>query len=173
MNPGLPTSALPQGEPLPLRDIVLPPPVGWWPPATGWWILAAIFLALLVGLGWYWQRRRRRMQLLKPARQTLQQIERRFARHSDTRLLVQELSILLRQVALSQAPREQVAGLVGKPWLVWLDNCLEDTPFSSGPGQVFAAQVYAPQVQVNADALIKLCERWLTACACSPPRGKQ
>ena len=27
---------------LPLRDLRLPEPVGWWPPAPGWWILAAI-----------------------------------------------------------------------------------------------------------------------------------
>ncbi len=173
MNPGLPTSAIPQGEPLPLRDIVLPPPVGWWPPATGWWLVATFLLVLLAWSAWYWRRHRKRMQLLKPARQTLQQIERRFARHSDSRLLVQELSTLLRQVALSLAPREQVAGLVGKPWLAWLDNCLEDAPFSNGIGRVFAAQAYALEVQVNSDALIKLCGRWLTACADGPTRGKR
>ena len=32
---------------LPLRDLHLPEPVGWWPPAPGWWILLLLVTTLL------------------------------------------------------------------------------------------------------------------------------
>ena len=35
---------------LPLRDIHLPQPPGWWPPAPGWWLLATIVIVLLAWL---------------------------------------------------------------------------------------------------------------------------
>jgi len=38
MNPTIDVSQLP------LRDIHLPGPVGWWPPAIGWWLVAALVL---------------------------------------------------------------------------------------------------------------------------------
>ena len=111
-------------EPLPLRDILLPEPVGWWPPAPGWWLLALLTLLLLVFgcrfLLRQLQQRRQRQRLLKPAQQQLEQIRRRFARSSDTTQLVSDLSMLIRRTALTRYPREQVAGLIGTAWLDWL-----------------------------------------------------
>ena len=31
-----------------LRDIHLPPEIGWWPPAYGWWILITALLTLTI-----------------------------------------------------------------------------------------------------------------------------
>ena len=154
-----PASAM--ADALPLRDIVLPTRIGWWPPAPGWWLVLILVLTL-VGLAVYVGRRyRRRQRIVKPARQLLMQIERRFARHGDSRQLLQELSTLLRQVALSQSPREQVAGLVGEAWLQWLDQGLEDQPFSTGVGRALADQAYRPAVEISAEPLLELCDRWL------------
>ena len=37
---------------LPLRDLHLPPDIGWWPMAPGWWVLLAIAAAALVWLSY-------------------------------------------------------------------------------------------------------------------------
>jgi len=162
MNPDLATLAGP-AEALPLRDIVLPIRIGWWPPAPGWWLLLLTLLAA-TGLSiWLWRRHQQRQAIIKPARQILLQIERRYADHGDSRQLLQELSTLLRQVALSRSPREQVAGLVGENWLSWLDQSMNDKPFSTGVGRVFADQAYRPEVEISAEPLVELCSRWLTA----------
>ncbi|MEL0081806.1 MAG: DUF4381 domain-containing protein [Gammaproteobacteria bacterium] len=167
-----PASPMPPHSPaptLPLRDIILPARIDWWPPAIGWWLLLALVIAALALSIWLWRRHRRRQRIIKPARQQLQQIERRFSRHGDSRQLLQELSTLLRRVALSRAPRNQVAGLTGQEWLRWLDQGLPDQPFSSGPGKVLADQVYRAEVAIDADSLVKLCERWLVT---RPPKAR-
>jgi len=46
-----------------LKDIHLPPPVGWWPPAPGWWLLAALGLLVLYSAWRIWRKRRRRRAL--------------------------------------------------------------------------------------------------------------
>ena len=55
MNPSIDLSQLP------LRDIHLPGPIGWWPPAVGWWLVAALVLAgcALYGLHYYRARHKR------------------------------------------------------------------------------------------------------------------
>ena len=104
---------------LPLRDIHLPEPVSWWPPAYGWWLLALALLAL--GL-WALARRARR-----PARSSraialdaLDAVEARYRAQGDARAAAAAISTLLRRLALSLAPREEVAGLTGERWLGWL-----------------------------------------------------
>jgi len=166
VNPDLatPADAMAQSlsEALPLRDIVLPERISWWPPAPGWWLLLLVLLVIAAVSIWLWRRHQQRQHIIRPAQQMLQQIERRFARHGDSRQLLQELSALLRQIALNRSPREQVAGLVGDRWLQWLDQGLDDKPFSTGIGRVFTDQAYRPIVEIDSTQLLNLCHRWLT-----------
>jgi len=77
---------------LPLHDIHLPAPIGWWPPAPGWWILAGLLLLIPIfiwGLSRF--RQRRKMQRL-----ALQQLE-KLTDLPDTELLT-ALSRLLRRL---------------------------------------------------------------------------
>ena len=87
-------------EELPLRDIHLPAPVGWWPPAPGWWLLAGLMLAVIIWLFWRWQQQRRSEQGLELA---LSELERLQGMHGkNTKELLQELSVLLRRIAMTQ-----------------------------------------------------------------------
>src|SRR5690606_35110615 len=60
------TRMTPDSSTLPLRDIHLPPPVGWWPPAPGWWILAGVLL-LAIGAALVLRRAHRRRALRRAA----------------------------------------------------------------------------------------------------------
>ncbi|GAB6048729.1 hypothetical protein JCM19379_25610 [Methyloparacoccus murrellii] len=155
-------------EQLPLRDIHLPEPIGWWPPAPGWWGLAVLVLALMAGLALWWRRRRRRPGPVQIALANIARLE------ADATLSpvqkAQALSILMRRVALSLYPRETVAGLSGEDWLRWLDEVGPRPLFSEGHGRGLVSMPYAPDPAGQLEALLAHCRTWLTALAERPGR---
>jgi hypothetical protein len=110
---------------LPLRDIHLPGPVSWWPPAPGWWLLAGL-LALMVILFPFMlaavRRLRGRRRLRRQALEELARIEYDLDSTGDLPGALQNLSILLRRVALSVFPERKVAGRSGRQWSEWLQR---------------------------------------------------
>lgn len=147
-------------DPLPLKDIHLPPPVAWWPPPLGWWLgllLAAGVVYAIVHL----RLRAKRPNIRRVGLRELDMLQ------TDATLApghkAQQLSILLRRIALSAYPREQVAGLSGREWLQWLDGLLADGRFTDGPGQALNDAPYRaePLESVQLDALFALCRDWL------------
>ncbi|MCF6266469.1 MAG: DUF4381 domain-containing protein [Desulfuromusa sp.] len=140
---------------LPLRDIHLPDPVGWWPLAPGWWALCGLLILLLVFL-WggrrFWQRRRLRHLALKKLEE--------LSALPDAEL-VTALSRLLRQTAISHFPRQDCAGLSGQAWLDFLNQPFDDRPFNSGVGCCLSDAPYQRETQIDASALVDLCRRWL------------
>jgi len=192
--------APPQGEQLVLRDIHLPQPVSWWPLAPGWWILAAIviviILASLFALHRHRQRRYRRIAL-----QQLNLLEKSFCVDHNHQHLMQELSKLLRHMAVLHYPPRQCAGLYGEKWLNFLDQTLgnkrsdgnQHHPFSAGVGRCLADAPYQTATEKNittlattadtpennctkqADtetiALIQLSRRWLKNLPPATPNG--
>ena len=120
---------------LPLRDLHLPEPVGWWPLAPGWWFLIAI---VLVGLGWLLRQAWRWRQFHAPRRYAMRELAALEAEYLATRNPVQlgkQLSQLLRRCMLAYAPRQDVAGLTGEAWLAWLDKGLPVPYFHADGGK--------------------------------------
>ena len=120
---------------IPLRDLHLPEAIGWWPLAPGWWFLIALALG---GMGYLlyrgyqeWRRNAYRRIALKE----LARIRNDYRKGVDAVTLATELSELLRRTMLAYAPRAEVAGLTGDAWLTWLDEGLDDKPFSNGAGR--------------------------------------
>lgn len=120
---------------IPLRDLHLPEPVGWWPLAPGWWLLAAM---LLLGCAWLlvvYVRHRRFSAARRHALRRLERYAGEFVRHGDAVLLGKQLSELVRRTMLAYAPRAEVAGLAGEAWLEWLDRDLDRSHFVEGDGR--------------------------------------
>lgn len=115
---------------LPLRDIHLPAPIGWWPPAPGWWILLFGMPALAFLLAWLWRFLRRQ----SPKKLALRELESIAKADADPLEKVRQLAVLLRRTALSVYPREEVAGLVGEAWLAFLDAPLKTNLGRVGKG---------------------------------------
>lgn len=151
-----------QSQQLPLREIHLPEAVGWWPPAIGWWllaILAPLFFVLSIMLYKHLTRKTAK----KTAKKLLQKIQQNSA--LDDKHKLQEISALLRRVAISISPRVNTASLTGQTWLKYLDSSVKGTPFSEGAGKCLADAHYQKQqaVDLNIPQLITLCENWLSA----------
>ena len=127
---------------LPLRDLHLPDPVGWWPLAPGWWVIIVLAVA---GLGWLlyrgWQKYRynapRRFALL-----SLAAIEAEYLADRNAARLGRQVSELLRRAMLAYAPRDAVAGLTGEAWLRWLDQDLPVPYFHTEGGKSLLALPY-------------------------------
>ncbi len=107
---------------LPLRDLHLPEPVGWWPPAPGWWLLLFVALVTIAYGVLRAYRHRQRNAARRYALRELARYEAEYRKHKDPVTLAKQLSQLLRRGMLAYAPRTEVAGLTGEDWLRWLDR---------------------------------------------------
>jgi hypothetical protein len=147
---------------LPLKDIHLPEAIGWWPPAIGWWLLAVLIPLLITFLYWLYKRLTRRTAI-KTAKKNLAAIKENPALDNNKKL--RELSVLMRRVAISINPRTEVASLIGRQWLAFLDKSLTAAPFSEGCGQLLATAPYrnTSPSELEISQLISLCEDWLKA----------
>ncbi len=120
---------------LPLRDLHLPEPIGWWPLAPGWWLVIAL---VLFALGWLLLRAWRKHQFYAPRRYAIRElatVESEYLEHRNPVTLGRQLSELLRRAMMAYAPRHEVAGLTGEAWLEWLDADLPVPYFHTEGGK--------------------------------------
>jgi hypothetical protein len=165
---------------LPLRDIHLPGPVGWWPPAVGWWLLAAL---ALVGVALYalryYQSRHRRVAL-----KSMQRVRAALEQGVEPVVCLQNVSTVLRRFAMTTAARERnnesaaqdVPGLIGQHWLAYLDSRWQRETFVSGAGRALLAAPYARPNSIErgtALELTALCAEWLRAQPAIPRAARK
>ena len=153
-----------QTDMMPLRDIHLPEAISWWPPAPGWWLLFALLLAV-VALCFFLIKLWRRGRLRREARMALQQIQISYKQQQDGVRLATDLSVLLRRIAISRYPQTEVAALTDSQWLTFLDQGIAKSKaaggFSQGVGQVLTVAPYRPNVEIDAEGLLSLCQTWI------------
>ena len=144
-----------------LRDIHLPAPPDLWPPAPGWWIAAVLIIGVIL-YGLYlgykiWRRNAYR-------RQAVVELEALF-KTTDTQdaELLANLNALLKRVALSRFPREEVANLSGESWVAYLDSKISGHEFTMGPGQVLIDGPYSnhDNAQINRADLERVSKLWI------------
>jgi hypothetical protein len=144
---------------IPLRDMQMPDTIGWWPLAYGWWLLiiSVIIIAFLFG-------RYLRKKLNDPRRyalDALKQVEQAYLQDPDGKRLVMQSNALLKRLALSLYPREQVAPLSGDRWC----RFLQETGGVSDPAvlEVLAQGPYQEQLSdtIDSAALIRFTRQWI------------
>jgi Domain of unknown function (DUF4381) len=127
-----------------LHDIVAPPSVPWWPPAPGWYGIATVILVLLLVFILrsiiHWQRNRYRREALAEFARQEKFLGDPFRRSAALAALAE----LLKRVALTAFPREQVAALTGPAWFDFLDRTGSTTMFASDAGPILARATYDP-----------------------------
>lgn len=134
-----------------LRELHMPDMTGWWPLAPGWWVLMILFTAAAVYL---LSRGYRRWAANAPRRFALRQLDdirHHYDHGADAVELCKQMSELLRRAMLAYAPRADVAGLTGDDWLEWLDDGLNDSPFSNGAGRLLESLPYMNSQNVDDD----------------------
>ena len=146
---------------LPLRDLHLPEPIGWWPPAMGWWLVLGLLIALGIGAFLLIQRHRRATPL-KRAFEALKELESRTDIKAEERL--QSISAIIKRFAMSIAPREEVAGLSGDAFFEWIKARINDQSFSSSRLELLRTSPYQRiSEDLDLDVLMTDCRQLLTA----------
>lgn len=154
---------------LPLRDIHLPGPIGWWPPAPGWWLLLALVVAGLALYGWHYYRGRHKRVALRAVTRVRAALE----QGAEPVACLQRVSTILRRFAMTSvagatesAAVLDVPGLIGERWLKYLDGRWERTEFSDGLGRQLLVAPYARPNSIERSTALKLtglCAAWLAA----------
>ena len=167
-NPALNSPAL-NNTSLELRDIHLPEPISWWPMAPGWWILAASILLIII-VFFIIRKIYSSRQLKREISSELEKIKQQFQETQNKSQLAKSLSILLRRASITYYPANNIAGLTGSDWLLYLDttktNSSGSKKFQSDTGRILLHAPYLPddtKLDFDAPALIRLCESWLSS----------
>ncbi len=131
---------------LPLRDIHLPQAVGWWPLAPGWWLLIFLLILALVAAIALYQRRSARLR--RRILRELTALQTDWQAAQDHARFLSGLSALMRRSAIALTGRETSAGLSGARWQQFLNDGLDDQPFSAHPGALLVDGVYRREAAV-------------------------
>ncbi len=148
-----------------LKDIHLPENSGWWPPAPGWWIVTVIALTLIWLLARFILRYQRNRKPGKEIRQQLMSLDINCPQDQKPAVL-QNMSRLVRQYAISQYGREKVAALNGDDWLEFLESTAStagakrDIEFKAGIGQALGNAPFQKQCDTNLNQLRALLMHW-------------
>lgn len=122
-------------EQIPLRDLHLPEPIGWWPLAPGWWVIIALAVVAAAYVLRLLLKKHSRSAARRHALKQLATLTRDFEQHGDVVAFSRAMSELLRRTMLAYAPRSDVAGLTGDEWLAWLDRDLDRPRFQGDVGR--------------------------------------
>lgn len=148
-----------KGE-LPLKDIHIPGHVDWWPIAPGWWLvlLLIIFFSLLAYKKYRQKSVKAHSQMvIDQALDVLTDLE----SCKDNKKIITEVSILLRRVSMSLYGRDNIAGLTGSEWLLFLDQQGKTTDFSQGAGEALLELPYRKKGQYDRVELLAITKAWL------------
>jgi len=138
-----------------LHDIIELPPVAWWPPAPGWDVVGVLLLVLFLWSMWHWAVWWRRNAYRREALRLLKALPVEAAG-------LPQLDELLKRVALSAYPREQVASLSGVAWLEFLDRTANSKEFVEGAGRVLGEAAYVSEKSpADVPAVMAVAENWI------------
>lgn len=143
-----------------LHDILMPGPVPWWPPAPGVYLVLGVLLVVALCFAMHGLRHYLRQAYRREA----------LAAIRASRLSVTELAALLKRVALTAYPREQVAGLTGQAWLQWLT---ETSGLTVPPAvaEMLTRTVYTGAGAPETAELIAFIKRWIRRHRASSPES--
>ncbi len=151
-----------------LKDIHLPPDPGWWPPAPGWWFVTLLLLALISFSFYKWRQRQLRLRPIRLALSELARLDLKTEDPEQRRLVLQELSALIRRFCIVFFPQQPVAGLCGQKWLDFLKkeacdkNLGQSRQFSDQELRPLFEDTYSPTSETDLVTLGQIVEQWFS-----------
>jgi hypothetical protein len=140
----------------PLRD---PQMISWWPLAPGWWILILVAIITTIGLGYWLTRRYRGNAYRRQALQQLDQLHRELQAGGNSSEFATQVNALLKRVALTAYPGDEVASRHSESWQSFLNQQLQaDVQFQDD----FATAAYRKNCpELNSSQLQQAATHWI------------
>lgn len=143
-----------------LKDIHLPPPIGLWPLAPGWYVIMVLVI-LLFGVSLYLiYRKHQHAKAKKHALFLLVQYQKQYEQEHNVPETSARISELLRRVALVYYPRNEVASLHGKDWLLFLNKTSKGVDFILVKDLLLEAP-FKTNETLDLNPLFKAARRWI------------
>lgn len=143
-----------------LKDIHLPPAIGWWPLAPGWYVLMALFFIVAVFCMYRAYQRYLNGRAKKHALTLLDLYTTQYAKEGNTQLTSARISELLKRVALVYYPRQQVASIHGQAWINFLNKTSNKLDFEAVKALLLDSP-FKPNERVDLHPLITLAKLWI------------
>ncbi len=145
---------------LELRDIHMPPSIGWWPLAPGWYLLSGLVVAAVLLSCYLLSKRYTKARAKSAALKLLQRYYDEYQQCGNSQQMSMKISALLRRVALAYFPRQQVASLQGEAWLDFLTHNAKGIDFSVLQDYLLIMP-YQTQSQKNLKPLFEAARAWI------------
>lgn len=145
-----------------LQELPLPAPVSYAPQTVGWLILAGVLLLLALWGAWRWRKRVLANRYREEAMAELDLIEQALQLNDASSAA--RLPTLIKRVALTAAPRADIAALSGDAWMQWLERTLPAAGFLGAPGRLLPQLAYGSMPAADNTelrALLALTRRWI------------
>lgn len=148
-----------------LRDIHPPTTLLQWPLAPGWFVVALLAIGLALWVSYQYRLYHQKAQRLENILQHLNRLKYNLVEEQYP-LVYQDLSTLLRRIALMTHERVEVAHLTGDDWLNFLDAQCQTQLFSHDIGRLLLSAPYFPSNETvgNPEPLLKVTEEWIKRC---------
>lgn len=155
------TSAIAQDDILDLGTLYEPDPVSFTFDAPGWYLLFLILVLITLYFVYRWIKKYFHNAYRRAALHYLDHIKNRFETRQDTACL-NDIFILLKQVALKAFGRDQAAKLYGDGWLMFLESKCSDTPFKNYQ-ELFSKSLYQekPITKSEFSDLYDISKKWI------------
>jgi len=125
-----------------LNPIFLPEPVQFEPVTIGWYILAAVILLVAVFIIYRVIKRWGKNTYRRLAIKQLTKINQSLIPADNCYKAIQQISILLKRVALKSYPRHSVASLYGNEWIAFLTKKSKRIKFHPATTKIITESVY-------------------------------
>jgi hypothetical protein len=126
-----------------MRPLHLPEAIDFWPLAPGWYVVFVLLLVTIIGLTLFFLNKKRKTLFKRQATKELHVIRSRLAsKESSPQETAQALSSLLKRLALSHFPRENISPLNGEVWLSFLNSLFSSNFFSENEGKLLGEALF-------------------------------
>ena len=155
-----------------LRDVQMPAILNRWELAPGWWFLSLLLTFFVFFLFWLFVKTWRNNKYRREALIELEAIDLRRQKTGDELVFLQESQTLLKRVALTAFPREDVAQLTDLEWINFLGKSSKTSRFEDPVVEALIDDVYREKLEqpLNYHEIKVLLRFWIKNHKSSRPK---
>ncbi len=147
-----------------LGKLIEPKPVPFTFTTPGWYVVAGLIVLLLAGLVWLLIKQYQLNRYRKHALLLLADTEKKYTDQKAFDLLVYEVDLLIKRIAMSRYGRQNVSGLRDGQWTEFINRTWREKSFDAQDEVLLNQTIYQTKQEVTANeaqAFTQKTRRWI------------